>query len=308
MSDTEISISTGETVEITYSISSTGELDEIIDIDTENKEFEDYDFKNIKKFIWTPTDDDVGTHEFTVNGEEISIEVNEIPDSVSENLDVWYQMNEGMNNDIFDSLELQDADYNGTANWTSVSEAIGGTVPDFNGTNNRIVTKSKINADSYSWCCWFRVIGDSNADVFGRSADKNSHQSDGSPTDYRVRANIGDSLNAGARVTAFSGNTTGAATISFDLQANTWYFGAGFVESNGADELWVFDASGDKIGHDRDTSNTGDWDHGEQFNLYGFAPDQNEYQEIQIDGGGFVVNNEINEIVWQNIAKDTRHD
>ena len=82
MSDTEISISTGETVEITYSISSTGELDEIIDIDTENKEFEDYDFKNIKKFTWTPTDDDVGTHEFTVNGEEISIEVNEIPDSV----------------------------------------------------------------------------------------------------------------------------------------------------------------------------------------------------------------------------------
>jgi len=87
MSDTEISISTGETVEITYSISSTGELDEIIDIDTENKEFEDYDFKNIKKFTWTPTDDDVGTHEFTVNGEEISIEVNEIPDSVVEQFD-----------------------------------------------------------------------------------------------------------------------------------------------------------------------------------------------------------------------------
>jgi len=81
MSDTEISISTGETIEITFSISDNGDLDEIIKIKTENKEFGDYDFRHVEKFTWTPTEDDVGTHTFEVNGEEISIEVNEIPDS-----------------------------------------------------------------------------------------------------------------------------------------------------------------------------------------------------------------------------------
>jgi len=87
---TDISISTDETVEIIYNVSEdTSELDFLTikkkgeNIGKEN--WDKYNVKNIHKFTWTPPKE--GNYTLNVNGEEISIEVNEIPDSVLDNLE-----------------------------------------------------------------------------------------------------------------------------------------------------------------------------------------------------------------------------
>jgi len=81
---TDISISTDETVEIIYNVSEdTSELDFLtIKKEGENigkENWDKYNVKNIHKFTWTPPKE--GNYTLNVNGEEISIEVNEIPDS-----------------------------------------------------------------------------------------------------------------------------------------------------------------------------------------------------------------------------------
>jgi len=76
---TDISASINETIEIIYSVSDDGELDEIIQIDTNEKTFEDYNFKDVRKFLWTPTEDDVGEHIFKINGEPINLDVKNVP-------------------------------------------------------------------------------------------------------------------------------------------------------------------------------------------------------------------------------------
>ena len=127
----DISVSTNETIEITFSITDNGELNDIIKIKTENKEFGDYDFKNVEKFTWTPTDDDVGTHTFEVNGEEISIEVNEIPDALTNQ----WPANEGSGTTHSDIINSKDGTINGP-NWQSLEDAVGGNYLLYDGTRD----------------------------------------------------------------------------------------------------------------------------------------------------------------------------
>jgi len=110
---TDISVSTNETIEITFNIKNNGELDEIIKIKTENKEFGDYNFKHVEKFTWTPTEDDVGTHTFEVNGEEISIDVNEIIDSEANQKLIHRWVLDDVNGTVEDSVGTADGTNNG---------------------------------------------------------------------------------------------------------------------------------------------------------------------------------------------------
>ena len=82
---TDISISIDETIEIIYNVSEdTSELDFLtIKKEGENinkEDWDEYNVKNIHKFTWTPPKE--GNYTLNVNGEDISIEVNEIPDDV----------------------------------------------------------------------------------------------------------------------------------------------------------------------------------------------------------------------------------
>jgi len=75
----DISITQGDTLEVTYSVSSdTGELDNILDITKNNtsQNLNDIDVKNVKKFTWSPTNSHVGnTYLFDINGETLNLNI-----------------------------------------------------------------------------------------------------------------------------------------------------------------------------------------------------------------------------------------
>jgi hypothetical protein len=78
---TNISITTDDTLEVTYSVSSdTGSLDEILNIKKNNTEqnLTNVNVKNVKKFTWSPTSEHKNkTYKFTHTGdsEDLIVEV-----------------------------------------------------------------------------------------------------------------------------------------------------------------------------------------------------------------------------------------
>jgi hypothetical protein len=102
----DISLTTDETLEVAYSVSSnTGELDTVLDVtkDGTEQDLTNLGVEDVYKFQWSPTSThDGNTYTFDVNGETISVSVDNTPASGisrynfnnennddSELLDVW---------------------------------------------------------------------------------------------------------------------------------------------------------------------------------------------------------------------------
>jgi hypothetical protein len=91
----KISITTNDTLEVTYRVSSdTGELSEILNItkNSTTKDISNLNVKEIKKFTWNPqSSDENKTYKFNINGETLEVKVlpNLVDDFEDGSIDDW---------------------------------------------------------------------------------------------------------------------------------------------------------------------------------------------------------------------------
>lgn len=124
----DISITQGDTLEVTYSVSSdTGELDNILDITKNNtsQNLNDIDVKNVKKFTWSPTNSHVGnTYLFDINGETLNLNItNRIPD-ISD-LNAWFDASDKTDVSVWEN-EVDEIDLTAINSPTIVNDAKNG--------------------------------------------------------------------------------------------------------------------------------------------------------------------------------------
>lgn len=193
---TDISISTDETIEIIYNVSEdTSELDFLTikkgEEEINKEDWDEYNVKNINKFTWTPPKE--GNYTLNVHDEEISIEVNDVPDS---GVSRWE-----FEQDVTDSWDANDGTLTG-GSFTTTNQT-GTYALSLDGTDDYVEVpyNSNLTPSELSIGVWFKT--DANTGDFDKIGGKEGPRYDqsyyislrGDKTGNPVRFNVSEDSN-----------------------------------------------------------------------------------------------------------------
>lgn len=224
-----------------------------------------------------------------------------IPDSVVDNLDVWYPGDEGSGITLSDALETVDATLDSDS-WQDNEEYYRGSAPYFDGIDDRYVSDQSVDIDSVyngkvSFCGWVEIDDTSNHPSFGFVNGVDAYNDPG------VLAYLDLDNDHFVVAVGSGGGRTGGAMVNQTPQTDHLYF-IGVVVDGLNTSLYVWD-SAQQIGADENVSVDEDW-RDNNMDLVGAGEWDGNYLSGVVPAVGYSLGGVLTELNFESIWEDTR--